>query len=142
MGAIVDAQCAFVRDIADRLPRPRVSDCEVVRRSDDVFEIELSMTNDAYFPTALAMAKMARMSYPFVLRLALPQERVLGGRRVARIPSIEGLGAVQKVRWLIRGEAGEDVGVRIYHERFGTIDAVIRLEESAADPVETGARDD
>lgn len=129
---IVEKQFAFVKDIAARLPRPRVADCKVTRRSESIFEIELSMTNDAYLPTALAMAKTARVAYPFVLRLDLPAEDLLGGQRVAKIPSIGGLGATEKVRWLVRGKAGQRVTVSIYHKRFGTIEYKLRLEESNA----------
>ena len=129
---IVEKQFLFVKDIAARLPRPRVADCKVTRRSASVFEIELSMTNDAYLPTALAMAQTARVAYPFVLRLDLPAEDLLGGQRVAKIPSIGGLGATEKVRWLVRGKAGQRVTVSIYHKRFGTIEYKLRLEESNA----------
>ncbi len=127
---IVEKQFSFVKDVAARLPRPRVADCKVTRRSESVFEIELAMTNDAYLPTALAMARTARVAYPFVLRLDLPAEDLLGGRRVAKISSIGGLGATEKVRWLVRGSAGQRVTVSIYHKRFGTIEYELRLEES------------
>ncbi|MFQ5425213.1 MAG: M14 family metallopeptidase [Phycisphaerae bacterium] len=125
---IVEKQLAFVLDIAARLPKPRVSNCKVTRRADAIWVIELTMTNDGYFPTALAMARTAGVAYPFVLRLDLPPEDLLGGRRVHKIPFIGGLGAVEKVRWLVRAAAGTTVTATIYHKRFGTLHYAIRLE--------------
>jgi len=125
---IVDKQLAFVVDIAARLPKPRVSDCKVTRRADSIWEIELTMTNDGYFPTALAMARTAGVAYPFVLRLDLPPEDLLGGWRVHKIPFIGGLGAVEKVRWLVRAAAGQTITATIYHKRFGALRYAIRLD--------------
>lgn len=125
---IVDRQLAFLADIADRLPAPRVAGCEVTRRGDALWEIELAMTNDGYFPTALAMAQTARTAKPFVLRLDLPAEDIMGGQRVHRIGFLEGLGATGKVRWLVRGDRGRTVKAIIYHKRYGTIEYDIALE--------------
>ena len=130
VAGIAEKQLAFVKDLAERLPKPHVADCKVTRKSDSIFEIELSMTNDAYLPTAMGMAKAARVAFPFVLRLDLPAEDVLGGRRVHRINSLGGLGATEKVRWLIRGRAGQNLTISIYHKRFGTIQHTVRLEQS------------
>ncbi|MFQ5501163.1 MAG: M14 family metallopeptidase [Phycisphaerae bacterium] len=130
VAGIAQKQLAFVKDLAERLPKPRVADCKVTRKSDAIFEIELSMTNDAYLPTALGMAKTARVGFPFVLRLDLPAEDILGGRRVHRINSLGGLGATDKVRWLVRGRAGQNLTISIYHKRFGTIQHTVRLEQS------------
>ena len=130
---IVEKQFSFVKDIAARIPQPRVADCKVTRRSGSVFEIELSMTNDAYLPTALAMARTARVAYPFVLRLDVPAQDLLGGRRVAKIPWIGGLGATEKVRWLVRGKTGQRVTVSIYHKRFGRLEYKLRLGESKSE---------
>ena len=129
IAGIVEKQQAFVADVAGRLPRPKVAGCKITKRSDGVFEIELSMTNDAYLPTALAMARTARLAHPFVLRLGIPAERVLGGLRMQRISSIGGLGAVEKVRWLVSGKAGEEIGVEIYNKQFGTTSYKVVLEE-------------
>lgn len=127
---IAEKQRAFLADLFDRLPRPRFGNTTVTKQGDSIWEIELELTNDGYFPTAMAMAKTARASYPFVLRLDLPAEDILGGRRVHKISSIDGLGGVESARWLVSGDAGQEVGVSCYHKRFGTIEQKIRLVDS------------
>jgi len=130
--AIAERHAAFCSELAAMLPRPRVAGSKVTRKAPDVFEIELTLVNDAYLPTALAMARTAQMALPIVLRPQVAPEAVLAGRRVEKIPYLDGCGGIAKAKWLIRGEAGKTVKIVVFSRQFGTSEYDVKLEESAA----------
>jgi len=115
---LVDRQIQFCSELAVLLPRPRVAGVKVTEKATGVYELELSMINDAYLPTALAMARSAGRAMPFVLRPELPPEAILAGRRVEKIPHLDGQGGTAKVRWLIRGEPGATITINVFNKQF------------------------
>ena len=129
--AIAERHAAFCTELAALLPRPRVAGAKVTRKAPDVFEIELTLVNDAYLPTALAMARTAQMALPIVLRPQVAPDALLAGRRVEKIPYLDGCGGTAKAKWLIRGDAGQTVKFVVFSRQFGISACDVKLEESA-----------
>lgn len=124
---IVDRQIRFISEFAAMLPRPRVAGVKVIEKATDVFEIELSLINDTYLPTALAMTRTANRDMPFVLRPDVPPESILGGRPVEKIAFLDGSGGTNKVRWLIRAPRGEKLTIRVFNKQFKMSDVTVDL---------------
>ncbi|MFQ5429257.1 MAG: M14 family zinc carboxypeptidase [Phycisphaerae bacterium] len=133
LAEIVKQQLDWIDQLAAWLPNPRIACCTVERKTESVYAVELSIVNEGYLPTALAMARTARVADPFVFRLDLPAGDVLGGRRVAKVPWLGGMGATRKVRWLVRGQPGQEAIVHVYHKRFGSFDYAFHLKPTATE---------
>jgi len=129
---IVEQQIAFCSELAAMLPQPRVAGVKVTEKATGVYELELTMINDAYLPTALAMTRTARLAMPFVLRPDLPPERILAGRPVEKIPYLDGEGGTDKVRWLVQGEAGSSITIKLFNKQFKVSDVSVELTPTAS----------
>ncbi|MCA9244151.1 MAG: hypothetical protein KDA32_09365 [Phycisphaerales bacterium] len=108
LDAIAKREATFVLDIADRLPRLSLRDATCKAIGPGVWEIELTLVNDGYLPTRIGAARLAECP-PTIVRPDLPPERVLGGKRLERVPVLAGSGGAAKLRWLISGADGETV---------------------------------
>lgn len=124
---IVDRQIRFISEFAAMLPRPRVAVVKVTEKATDVFEVELSLVNDTYMPTALAMTRTANRDMPFVLRPELPPESILGGRPVEKIRHLDGSGGTDKVRWLIRAPRSSTLTIDVFNKQFKMNDVKVEL---------------
>lgn len=124
---IVDRQIKFCSEFAAMLPRPRVAEVKITEKATDVFEIELSLINEAYLPTALAMTRTAQRAMPFVLRPELPADAILAGRPVEKIPYLEGAGGTDKVRWLVRAARGQSLTIHVFNKQFKMSDVTVDL---------------
>lgn len=124
---IVDRQIKFCSEFAVMLPQPRVAGVKVTEKAADVFEVELSLINDAYLPTALSMTRTAQRAMPFVLRPELPPESILGGRPVEKIFFLDGSGGTDKVRWLIRAPRGQTLTIHVFNKQFKMSDVKVDL---------------
>ncbi len=128
---IVERQIKFISEFAAMLPRPRVAGVKVTEKATDVFEVELSLINDTYMPTALSMSRTAQRAMPFVLRPDLPPENILGGRLVEKISWLDGSGGNDKVRWLIRAPRGSTLTIKMFNKQFKVSDVKVELTPTA-----------
>jgi hypothetical protein len=127
LAAVADKQLVFLVDIARGLPRPALGKPQVTRLAQGVYEIRVLLTNDGYFPTALAIGQQNQRVRPIVIRLDVPAERILGENLVNRVWSIPGSGGRQELRWLVRGEEAGTVTIRMTSEKYGDRDVTVEL---------------
>jgi hypothetical protein len=128
--AIAERQVEFVLDLLDRLPAVSITEPEVKRLSAGLYEIQLAVANDGYFPAGTAMAVRNRKGRPYVLRLDVPIERIVSGQRVQKYWAIPGSGGREEARWIIESGDDAEIDVVLYSEKFGEVRRTIQLEEN------------
>lgn len=126
-----ESQAHFLTKLSALLPRPHLAATKVETAGADVWEVELSLSNDAYLPTHTAIARQTQQP-PFAVRPKLPPERIIGGQRLQRVDNLPGSGGVAKLKWLIRGQAGQTVTFRAYNRAYGELLVDVKLENTAA----------
>ncbi len=116
--ALAKKQLEFVLEVASRLPVVEFGTVKVSELAAGLYEIETSLVNSGYFPTALAIGKQSKRVRPAVVNLDLPLERITGGPRIEQVWSIPGSGGRHKLHWVVLGEAGATVTVKVVSEKL------------------------
>jgi hypothetical protein len=120
---------AFLTDLAGKLPRVAFRKLEATDLGGGVFELEVEIENSGYLPTVLAHGTVTREVVPTRVELDVPPEQILAGDRIARIDPIDGSGAVQKVRWIVRSPRERQVIVRVVSALGGRIEQAVILRD-------------
>ena len=131
--AITEKQAKFVIDIASRLPKVRISAPIVTKLSNGLWEVKVAVINDGWFPTGTAMAKKNKRARPFVVRLDVPNESIVSGRKVNLIWALDGKGTRKWYKWILQGKPNEKVDLTLYSEKFGTKTITTTLVETKGD---------
>ena len=131
LDGLAEKQLRFVEYLGERFPNPQLAPVEVTELSETVYEIRTALLNDGYFPTGLGAATLNRHVRPIVITLDLPLERIAGGDRVTKIWSVPGSGGRRELRWVVQGEAGSVVTVKLTSEKYGdrSIDVTLAATE-------------
>ncbi len=119
LDTIGQKQLAFVLDLAGRFPDISTVPPKVTRLSDTVYEIETELVNSGYFPSGLAIAELNRRVRPIVVSLDVEPSRVLGGRRIVKVWSIPGSAGRHRLRWVVQGEPGSTLTIKIHSQKYG-----------------------
>lgn len=104
-------QFAFVKELAEALPRITLRNAKVTAVGARTYRIEIELANEGYFPTLSAIGVKA--AWPQRIRLALNpgNQQIVGGRPVELVGPIPGGGASEKFRWVVVGEPGATVTI-------------------------------
>jgi hypothetical protein len=128
LAPLADAQFLFLDHLAAQLPRLDVSQPALSPKGNGLFEISAVVSNKGVWPTALAQGKTTRAARPLIAQLRAPGARLLAGRPVIRIDSLDGGGGNQEVRWLIQAPAElREVVIEFSCPRAGRITRIIPL---------------
>ena len=119
LDGLAEKQLEFIEYLGDRFPNPSVAPVEVTRLSETVYEIRTALLNDGYFPTGLGVSTLNRRVRPIVITLDLPLARIVGGDRITKIWSVPGSRGRHELRWVVQGEAGTVVTVKMTSEKYG-----------------------
>ncbi|RMF73766.1 MAG: hypothetical protein D6744_15280, partial [Planctomycetota bacterium] len=128
LDSLAAKQSSFVIALSDLLPRPRFGDAVCTLVGADVWKIDLTLVNDAYLPTHTAIARHTEQP-PWAVRPLVEPERIVGGRRLERVPNIPGSGGQAELHWLIRGSAGSTVRFRAFNRVWGEITTDVTLTD-------------
>lgn len=130
---IAEAQVAFLLDMAKRLPSVRIGDIRVEALGGGLWRVKAPIINDGWLPAGTAMAAMNKRARPLVVRLELPNDRIVSGRRVDRIWSLPGSGTRRWHEWIITGSEGDPLVITLYSEKYGTETAQTTLAQDGGD---------
>ena len=92
--------------------------------------MKVALVNEGYLPTGTTMAVRNRRARPYVVRLSVPNEQVITGRRINKIWSIPGSGGRESFRWIIQAPDDSPLAITVYSEKFGQFDTVINLTDN------------
>jgi len=118
----------FAVRLAGMLPRVRIVETEVTDHGGGIFTVEAEVENRGFFPTALAHGVTAEAVDPVTIRIQVPPEAVLtGADKTSEIESLDGSGSRRGFTWVIRGQSGQQVEIRLRAQKGGTDVATVTL---------------
>jgi murein tripeptide amidase MpaA len=103
---ITDAQLAFLKELAGRLPALAIADVKVEPKGGGLYQVSAAVTNDGYLPTALAQGVRVRKAPPVLVRLKVGEGKILAGKALNRVDALPGSGGRREFRWLISAPEG------------------------------------
>jgi len=126
--ALGAAHGEFVARVASLLPRVRIAGTSVEAHGGGVFTVTADVVNEGYLPSALQHGVMSRTVDPVLVQIQVPPEAIVtGAAKSHRITRIEGSGARERVSWVIRGQNGASVEIRLRSEKGGVDTATVTL---------------
>ncbi|MDH3733442.1 MAG: M14 family metallopeptidase [Gemmatimonadota bacterium] len=118
----------FVLRLAGMLPRVTIADTEVTSHGGGLFTIEVEVANTGFFPTALQHGVVSRSVQPTTIQIQIdPDDVVSGSGKTATVQRLEGSGTRHKVTWVIRGQRGARVEIRVRSQKGGSDSATVTL---------------
>jgi hypothetical protein len=76
------------------------------------------------------MAKKNKRARPFVVRLDVPNDTIISGRKVHLLWALNGEGTRKWYKWILQGEPNTDVNITLFSEKFGTKTITTPLTET------------
>ena len=107
-----------------------LSEPEITRLAGGLYEVKVALVNDGYLPTGTAMAVRNRRARPYVVRLSVPHEQIITGRRINKVWSVEGSGGRKEFRWIVRAPDDWQITITVYSEKFGEFAKTVALSEA------------
>lgn len=124
----------LVLDLGGRFPQVSLTEPKIAHLTGGLYEIEVSLVNDGFFPTGTSMAVRNRRARPYVVRLSTPIVNLITGQRVHKIWKIDGNGGRYKIRWIVRAPDASKHTITVYSEKYGKFDREISLIPTAEKP--------
>ncbi|MFO8173209.1 MAG: iron-containing alcohol dehydrogenase, partial [Longimicrobiales bacterium] len=110
------------------LPRVRFTKTEVKAHGDGVFTVEAEVENAGFLPTSLRHGQTSRSVGPTFLQIQIDDDDILtGADKTARIGVLAGSGSRESVTWVIRGQEGSRVEIRLHSEKSGRDTTTVTL---------------
>ena len=128
LGGLGRSHGEFVTRLAGMLPRVVVADTEVTAHGGDVFTVEVEIANTGFLPTSLQHGVVSRAVQPTTIQIQVdPDDVISGSPKTATIQQLEGSGSRHKVTWVIRGQGGSQVEIRVRSQKGGSDSATVTL---------------
>jgi hypothetical protein len=119
----------FYIGLMSRLPEMKIKETKVKALGNSLFEVTLYLTNEGWFATSTAQGRRSRTAWPIRVELKTDDGQTLfSGRKLVRIPFIDGSGAVKKAEWTIQGKKGSKITITAKTPRLGTVTTTVVLE--------------
>jgi hypothetical protein len=119
---------AFAVRLASLLPRVHFAHTSVKNEGGGVFTITAEVENTGYFPTSLQHGIVSRSVAPTTVQIEVPPEAVLtGDDKTSTVQRLDGSGGRRKFTWVIKGQQGSSVQIRVLAQKGGTDTATVTL---------------
>jgi hypothetical protein len=106
----------------------RIVDVAVTDHGGGVFEIKADVENAGFLPTSTQQGVVSRSVAPTMVQLGVPPEDVLtGAAKTSFFSRLDGSGARESYRWVVRGQQGATVELRVRSQKGGSDSATITL---------------
>ena len=118
----------FVVRLAGMLPRVSLVDTEVTSHGGGVFTVEATIANTGFFPTSLQHGVVSRSVQPTTIQIQVdPEQIVSGAQKSVTVQQLLGSGTRHTVTWVIRGQPGSQIEVRVRSQKGGSDSATVTL---------------
>ncbi|NJD10633.1 MAG: hypothetical protein FIB01_09435 [Gemmatimonadetes bacterium] len=118
----------FALYLAGLFPHVRIASTKVTNHGGGVYRIEAEIENAGYLPTSLAQGVTARAVQPVMVQLEVKPEAIItGANKTSFVNTLAGSGARQKYQWVIRGEPGARVELKLRSEKAGAESVTLTL---------------
>ena len=110
------------------LPRVRIVDTDVTAHGGGVFTVEAEVANSGYFSTSTQHGVVSRSVQPTTVQIQIPPENLItGDSKTSTIQKLDGSGNRQRFLWVIRGQPGSRVEIRVRSQKGGADSATVTL---------------
>ncbi|MGD2121893.1 MAG: M14 family zinc carboxypeptidase, partial [Gemmatimonadota bacterium] len=118
----------FLVKLAGMLPRVRIANTEVTALGGGLFTVEAEVENGGFFPTSLQHGVRSRSVGPTLLQIQIdPGDIMTGADKTTSLGVLSGSGARESVTWVIRGQEGDRVEIKLISAKSGQDTATITL---------------
>lgn len=106
----------------------RIAEVEVINHGGGVFEINAEIENAGFLPTSTSHGVTARSVAPTMVQLGVDPDDVLtGAAKTSFFSRLDGSGARESYKWVIRGQQGATIELRVRSQKGGSDSATITL---------------
>ncbi len=127
---ITNTQTDFLLHLASKLPDVQLETPIIKKLGTNHWEVKIAVRNDGWFPSGTAIAKRNKRARPYIVRIDVPNESILSGRKVNRIWSLDGGGTRQWFTWIIQGQPNEILNISLFSEKFGNESISLTLQNT------------
>jgi hypothetical protein len=118
----------FALYLSTLFPKVRIADTNVVSHGGGVFRIEAEIENTGYLPTASAQGVRSRSVQPVMVQLGVdPVDIITGDNKTNFINGLAGSGTRQKYQWVVRGQAGARIELKLRSQKSGSESVMLTL---------------
>ncbi len=118
----------FLVKLGGMLPQVRIADTEVTAHGGGLFTVEVQVENTGFFPTSLQHGVRSRSVGPTLLQLQVGADAIMtGADKTVSLGVLDGSGTRESVTWVIRGQEGGRVEVKLISAKSGHDTATITL---------------
>ncbi|MBN2135816.1 MAG: hypothetical protein JW737_08810 [Acidobacteria bacterium] len=110
---LVDKQIPFVRKLVGLLPKLNIARVEITEAGKDVWRVKAWIVNDGFLPVPSHHATRCKAPVPVVAKLVGKEFKVIEGKERQPLPLIEGSGSDLELNWLISGDEGTVLKLKI-----------------------------
>jgi hypothetical protein len=123
-----DTHAKFAVYLASLFAEVRIVDVEVINHGGGVFEINADVENAGFLPTSSQQGVVSRSVAPTMVQLDVSPDDVLtGAAKTSFFSRLDGSGARESYKWIIRGQQGATIGLRVRSQKGGSDSATITL---------------
>ncbi len=128
LSALGESHAKFASYLMSLFAEVRIASTEVTDHGAGVFEIAVEVENRGFLPSAMQHAVRSRSVPPVLVQLDVPPENVItGAAKTSQISSLNGSGTRERFVWLLRGERGARIELRVRSMKGGLDTATITL---------------
>jgi len=119
----------FLAELAGMLPKVRIAGTEVKALGGGVFAVTVEVENVGFLPTSLRHGQTSRSVGPTFLQIQVDDKSILSGAaKTASVGVLAGSGTRDEVTWVIRGQAGATVEIKLHSQKSGRGTATVTLK--------------
>ncbi len=126
--AIADGHATFLKELAARLPELTLSEPKVESKGGGVYQVDATVRNPGYLPTAIAQGVRTRKAPPVLVRLKPGGAKLLAGRALTKVDALAGSGGRQEFRWLLLAPEGATVSLEASCPKAGRSPRSVELK--------------
>ncbi|MFC1661334.1 M14 family metallopeptidase [Gemmatimonadota bacterium] len=110
----------FLVKLAGMLPHVRIAEAEAEAHGGGVFTVTVEVENTGFFPTSTQHGVRSRSVGPTYAQIQVdPDDILTGADKTASVGVLNGSGSREEVTWIIRGQQGAQVEIRLLSEKSG-----------------------
>jgi hypothetical protein len=115
-------------DLITKAAELKIDNKHVEYVGDSLYNVDVTFRNDGWFPTATAIGRLTRFSWPITVRLKTTKDQMIwAGEPFEEVPVVGERGGRVTVSWKIKGKRGSRFVITAESHRVGSIKDTIEL---------------
>jgi len=124
-----NAHAAFALYLATLYADVKIAKTEVINHGGGLFRIKAEIENAGFLPTSLRHGVTSRSVKPTMVQIGVePEQIVSGNSKTNFFQSLAGSGARQKYEWIIKGNPGDTIELKVVAQKAGSDKTTITLK--------------